>query len=122
MTDHAPPQRTDGERAREDAVAARREALDAVMTAADVVRRLDALRSGQDAALGEIARVAVIATETRDQAVRTNGRVTQLELWQAELRGIAQGSGGSARLLMYLIGTAASTAALLGFAMRLLER
>lgn len=31
--------------------------------------------------------IKAIAIETRDQAVKTNGRVTRLELWQARLEG-----------------------------------
>ena len=49
---------------------------------------------------------------------RTNGRVSRLELWQAELRGIAQGSGGTGRLFAYILaaGASAGTIVVAGFA------
>lgn len=61
----------------------------------------------------DVARVEVVATEARDQSRKTNGRVTVLELWKAEVKGISQGVGGAGRLLLYMLGAAATTSGLI---------
>ena len=87
----------------------------------EVMRILEALRIGQVVARTDIARVEVIAREARDQAKATNGRVASLEIWRAELRGIAQGSGGTGRLFVYILTSAAATGGIVTAAMKILE-
>lgn len=55
------------------------------------------------------------------QTTKTNGRVTALEqevtkfqLWKAEVRGIAQGAGGTGRLLVYMLTSGAAAGSILG--------
>lgn len=75
-----------------------------------IVAGLDAVRTTQqEIALQQqviasgVARVEVIAVGARDQARTTNGRVSALELWRAELKGIGRGSGNVGQLLLYLL-------------------
>jgi hypothetical protein len=66
------------------------------------------LRVSLDAIRDQLARI-------EKQTIKTNGRVTALEaeigqfdLWRAELKGIAQGAGGTGRLLFYVLSSGAA--------------
>ena len=121
--------RSDGQIAREDAAEARHEARAVSISQADIVHRLDDLRTGmaqmataQTETRADIARVELIAREGRDQAKVTNGRVTQIDLWRAEMKGVAQGAGGTGRLLLYMLSAAAGTGTIIVTAMKVLEQ
>lgn len=92
------------------------------MSAEDVMHRLDELRTGQMEARADLQRIEIIAREARDQARATNGRVTQIELWRAEVKGVAQGAGGTGRLLFYMLSAAAGSGTIIVTAMKVLER
>ncbi len=86
----------------------------AVMDAVDEIRHtLSTVVIEQIDQRNDIKNLTTLTTEGVAQAKKTNGRVTTLELWRAELGGIAQGAGGSGRLLLYLFATAASSAAII---------
>lgn len=126
---------TDGQIARGDAAEARREARAASDGVTDIVRRLDDLRTSvaavaveqaraaltQAETRSDVLRVEVIATEARDQSKLTNGRVTKHDLLFAEMKGIAQGAGGTGRLLFYMLSAAAGTSTIVVAAMKVLE-
>lgn len=119
---------SDGQIAREDAAAARRAADAAVASVGEIVHRLDVITAGVTDTRIDLQRIETIAREGRDQAVKTNGRVTALEswvvtmkVWQGELRGIAQGSGGTGRLFVYVLTSAAATGGIITAAMKILE-
>ena len=122
-------EQTDGQRAREEAAQARTVAAAAVAAQVDIVHRLDNVQSAiaqvhvtQSETRADLLRIEIIAREARDQAKATNGRVNVLELWRAELKGIAQGSGGTGRLLLYMLSAAAGTGTIIVTAMKILER
>lgn len=56
----------------------------------------------------ELREVRSDVRETRDQAKKTNGNVTDLQLWRARIEGEASVAGGSWKLLLG-IGTLAVT-------------
>ena len=47
------------------------------------------------------------------QVTKINGRVSSHDLLFAEMKGIAQGAGGTGRLLMYMLSAAAGTGTIL---------
>ena len=66
------------------------------------------------------ARVSSDLHEIKEQTTKTNGRVTQIELWKAETKGIAQGVGGTGRLLFYMLSASAGTGTIIVTAMKIL--
>lgn len=97
----------------------------AITQHADVLKVLDRVEAEQQRQTiaqaemrGDLRRVEALATEAVvqvkeavAQAKVTNGKVGSLELWRAEMKGIAQGAGGTGRMLFYMLsagGVAAS--------------
>lgn len=68
------------------------------------------------------ANALTVATDSLVQARLTNGHVTALRLWQAEVRGIAQGSGGMGRLLAMLLASAAATGGIITTTIMVLDK
>lgn len=71
----------------------------------------------------DLRRIEALAVTTAAQATLTNGHITKLNLWRAEMKGVAQGAGGTGRLMLYMLtaGAAATaiTAGLLTLASRI---
>lgn len=85
----------------------------------DAIHSVEAKQSEMES---HLLRIEGIATDALAVGKQTNGRVTMLELWRAEMKGIAQGSGGAGRLLLYILSAAAAFGSVVAFVMKLLER
>jgi len=99
----------------EQAGAARQIAEQALSHNAEIMAGLIDIRA-------DLARIERIAKDAHDQVKETNGQVTTLRLWKAEVKGIAQGAGGAGRLGLYMLGAASSTGGIVVIAMKILER
>lgn len=99
----------------EQAGAARHAAEQALLRSDEILRRLDESKMTQMAIIAtqidvrkDLQRIEATGLRVQAQAEKTNGRVTLIELWRSELKGIAQGAGGTGRLLFYMLSSAAA--------------
>lgn len=106
----------------EEAGAARRAAEQALVRNDAIIARLDDIKGTQLVAAAAMIDVRNDLGRIEAHVERTNGRVTLLELWRAEMRGISQGVGGTGRLFFYMLGAASSAGGLIVIAMKILER
>ncbi len=106
----------------EEAGAARHAAEAAAARSEAILTRLDDIKGAQLVAAAAMIDVRNDLVRIEGHVERTNGRVTLLELWRAEMRGISQGVGGTGRLFLYMLGAASSAGGLIVVALKLLER
>ena len=106
----------------EEAGAARHAAEQALARNDAIITRLDDIKSAQLVAAATTIDMRADLVRIEAHVERTNGRVTLLELWRAEMRGISQGVGGTGRLFFYMLGAASSAGGLIVVALKILER
>ena len=92
--------------------------------AGELIVSLDAIRAQMASDARRQAdfnvRVSADLHEIKEQTTKTNGRVSQIELWKAEVNGISQGVGGTGRLLLYMLSASAGTGTIIVTAMKIL--